>query len=129
MIYFFCCNLFNCFNCIFQWFANICFQYFCLPHCCCKKYFENISHSHCFLLHNYTIATDGNVCNVSEICSTLFQIRCPYLWLLITTINIISHVLVCGTYLFYLGTVYIHNIFHYTNVHFLCWSHAFIRWM
>ena len=65
-------------------------------------------------LHIYTGTISGNVLNVLKMCSALFQIRCTYFWLLVTTINMFSHALVYGTYCFYLRFVYFHNLFHLT---------------
>ena len=52
-----------------------------------------------------------------------------YFWLLMKTINIISHVSVYGKYLFYLIAVYPQNIFHLTDGIQLYCARAFICWM
>ena len=82
-----------------------------------------------FLLNNYTVNIDGNVCNVFKMFSALVQICCMYLWLCITTTNMFSHVSVYGTYLFYLIFVYLHNIFYITDGRILCFIRAFIHWI
>ena len=50
-----------------------------------------------FLRWGYTITIKGNVSNVIEMCIALFQIRCTYLWSLLTPINIVLQVLICCT--------------------------------
>ena len=62
-----------------------------------------------FLLCNYTDTIDSNICNVFNMCSYLFQIRCTSLGFLMTTINIHSHVLVYGTY-YFISSLYISAI-------------------
>ena len=62
-------------------------------------------------------------------CSVLFRIRCTSLLFLMITINIILHVSVCGTYLFCLVIVYLHNIFHLTGGCILCCARTLIRLM
>ena len=96
---------------------------------CCKEFPDGIYHSHFFMFWNYTITIDVNVCNIFEMCSALFLILCTSLWILMTTINIILHISVGGTYLLYLIIEYIHSIFHLTHGRPMCFAHAFKRWI
>ena len=72
-----------------------------------------------FLLCDYTRTIDSSVRNVFNICSAMFRVRCTSFWFLMTTINIISHVSVCGTSLFYLIILYLHNILSYCFLYLL----------
>ena len=60
-------------------------------------------------------------------CSALLRIFCTTFWFPMTTINISLNVLVCGTYFFYLGIEYLHNIFHLTDGCLMCCTHALIH--
>ena len=82
-----------------------------------------------FILSKYTITINCNVCNVFEMYSSLFRICCMSFWFLMITINIISDVSVCGTYLLYLIIEYIHNLFHLIYGRIMCCARAFMCWM
>ena len=86
---------------------------------------EYLLPSHFFLILGYTINVDGNICNVIEIFSILFQIRCTTFRLFMTTINMLLDLSVHGMYFFYLRFVHIHNIFRFTNGRFLCCARMF----
>ena len=81
-----------------------------------------------FLLCNYTITIYGNVRKSFEIFGALFRIRCTSLWFIMTAINIILHVLVCGKYLLYLKFYYIHSLFRLTYGRPVYFARALIHW-
>ena len=59
-----------------------------------------------FSLRNYTGTIDGNVCNLFKIWSALFRIFYRFFRSFMTTINMFSHNLVYGTYIFYIRFLY-----------------------
>ena len=65
-----------------------------------------------FLMWGYNITIDGNVCNVIEMCSTMFCIRCTTFGLFMRTINMFLHISIYGMYSFNIIFVHIQNLFH-----------------
>ena len=115
---FFCLHLVQLFHSRFVQYSN-------LPNFCRKESPEDIYHSSFFLFWNYIITIDIIVFNMFKMYSYLLQIPCMYSRILMTTINIILHVSVCGTYFLYLIIEYLWNLFHVTDDHLMWYARAF----
>ena len=105
------CGLLNCFaRNLFNYVACVFLNALINPIFVVRIYLKIFLTPILFLLWKYTVSTNGNVCNVFKMCSTLLRIHCTYFWFLMTNINMFFHVSVYRAHFFYLLFVYFHNL-------------------